>query len=332
MRKRIVAEAERLGYAPNAVASELMAMVRAGRQRSPGEVIAFINTFQEDPTLMKRISSFRLFFEGAVEYAAQFGYIVEEFRASDFKRNPARLDQVLKARGVRGVLVGPRWFDEPDIHLDWPAYSCVLVGETSYGAGIYRVCNHHPQTVELALTRMAALGYKRIGLELMANYESVRHFDHLAGVAPAERQVGEKARFFVRMNPDKPIPDIDQVPPEQRNNVALVYNTEHRLPELAKWANQQQLDALVTLRGYEPQQICQITGPTGRPMGYARLSVEAGDGCAGVDQHSIDIGRTALDLLRGLLHSGNRGVVPRPRIVLVEGEWFDGPTAPRITD
>ncbi len=330
MRARIVAEAKRLGYTPNPVAAELMAMVRTRRRTSVGETIAFINTFQADPTLMRRIPSFQKFIAGATEQAAHFGYRIEEFRASDYGTGSARLDQVLKARGIRGVLVGPRWFDEPEITLDWPAYSCVLIGETTYGAGIYRVCNHHPQTMELALTSLASLGYKRIGIELMSNYEAVRHFDLLAGVTPAERQVERTARFFVHVRPRRTAPGIERVPVDERSALSTAHDTLHQIPKLAKWVQRDRLDALLTLHGYDPEALRSIRTASGHALGYARLDTHAEEACAGINQHPTDIGSTAMDLLRGLLHSGERGVVPRPRIVLVEGEWIDGPTAPRI--
>lgn len=331
LRARIRAEAERLGYQPNPVAAELMAMVRSRRKANAGETIAYINTFQQDPSLMKRVRAFRQFFEGAAEQARHYGYRIEEFRAFDYGKASTRLDQVLKARGIRGVLVGPRWLDEPEISLDWSAYSCVLIGETTYGAGIFRVCNHHPQTTELALTSLAALGYKRIGVELMTNYESVRHFDFLAGVTPARRTAGGSARFFVRVQPRRSVPDIDRLPADKRDAAATAYDNQHVVPKLESWIRRERLDALVTLHTYDPERMRQIRTYRGTPLGYVRLDADPADGVAGIDQHADDIGRTAMDLLRGLLHSGERGVVPRPRIVLVEGEWLDGPTAPRLT-
>lgn len=333
MRARIIAEAERMGYKPNPVAAELMAMVRARRHANTGEIIAFINTFQQDPNLMKRIPGLRRFLDGANEQAANYGYRIEEFRASDY-RGPSsrRLDQVLQSRGIRGVLVGPRWFDEPEIELDWSAYSCVLMGETTYGAGIYRVCNHHPQTTELALSSMAALGYKRIGFDSMTNYETVRHFDFLAGITAAERKVDRSVRFFVREQERRSAPGLEKIPFEKRNDYSRDYDNLHVLPKLEKWIWDKRLDALVSLHGYDPEQLRKIKTASGRPLGYARLDIEPGEGFAGVNEHGEDIGRASVDLLRGLLHSGERGVVPRPRIVLVEGEWVDGPTAPRVTD
>jgi LacI family transcriptional regulator len=331
-RARILAEAERLGYKPNPVAAELMAMVRSQRQTKRGETIAFINTFQEDPTLLHRVPGLRLFLDGAMAHAAVVGYRVEEFSVKKGGMSAGRLDQVLKARGIRGVLVGPRWFDEPEIELDWSAYSCVLVGETTYGAGIYRVCNHHAYSTELALTRLPSLGYRRIGLELASDYESVRRFDFLSGVEPARRIVGDSAEIVVRLVPRRQPPDIKQYPPEERTERFRVFANQQLIPDIERWVRAERLDALITLEGYDERAIRRINTHRGFPLGFARLDTRPEENCAGVNQHSADVGRTAMDLLRGLLLSGERGVTPRPRMVLVEGEWLDGPTAPPISD
>lgn len=330
MRARIIAEAAKLGYRPNPVAAELMSMVRSRRKRQTAETIAFINTFREDPTLLFRIRTFHDFFTGAQEQAAFYGYKLEEFRVGGSRMSSDRLDGVLKARGLRGVIVGPRWFDEPEITIDWNAYSCVLVGETTYGASIYRVCNHHAHTTELALTKLAALGYRRIGLQLVANYESVRHFDFLAGVEPAQRAVGDATRFIVQVQPRVSSPRNLLVPPEERQAQYLDYTNRHVIPKIAEWVQKERLDALVTLAGYDIKTIRSIRTHRNQPLGFARLDVHPDEPCTGVVQHGRDIGRTAMDLLRSLLHAGERGVAPRPRVLLVEGEWFPGETAPPV--
>lgn len=331
VRARIMAEAKRLGYEPNPADAELMALVRARRHLDSGKTIAFINTFRQDPTLLKRIRGFRQFFEGAVEQAKRFGYRIDEFRIGDAGMSSARLDQVLKARSICGVLIGPRWFDEPEIVLDWPAYSCVLIGETSCNAGIHRVCNHHPQTIELALTRMAALGYKRIGIELPNDFESVRHFQYTAGVNPAERIVSGSARFFINVTPHFTPEPIQRAEPEERDRLTTVYQHAHELPRLQEWVQRNRLDALVTIANYDYHEIIRhIKTANGRKLAYACLDVTPEENTAGINQHPDDIGRAAMDLLRALLHSGERGISPRPRIVLVEGEWIDGPSAPPV--
>jgi LacI family transcriptional regulator len=330
LRAKIIAEAARMGYKPNPIAHELMAMVRSRRQRRSAETIAFINTFREDPTLLARIPTYAKFLVGAAQQAERYGYRVEEFRAHGGGMTPARLDQVLKARGVRGVLVGPRWFDESELMLDWSAYSSVLLGESTHSAGIYRVCNHHPLTMELALTRLAALGYRRIGIELTQTYESVRHFDMLAGVEPAQRVLGDTVKFMVRIQPRHNFPEVATVPAAERTGLYNAIIRERVMPEIQAWTLEQRLDAFVCLGGYSVIDMRAVRTTHRRPLGYARLDVHPDEGCAGVHQHSTEIGAAGVDLLRNLLHSGERGVTSRPRILLVEGEWLDGPSAPPI--
>ena len=65
---------------------------------------------------------------------------------------------------------------------------------------------------------------------------------------------------------------------------------------------------------------------TGEVVGYANLNVVAGSRYSGINQFAPEIGAVAVDMLRSLLLSGERGMAPRPHIVQVEGMWVDGET------
>jgi DNA-binding LacI/PurR family transcriptional regulator len=301
IRARVLEEARRLGYRPNPVATELMALLRTRRQAASGHTVGFINTFQ-DPSWMERLPTFRAFIEGAREAAEYFGYQFEVFQAYGEGMTPRRLDQVLKARGIRGLLVGPRWMNEPELPIDWNAFSCVLVGEARHCAGIYRVCNHHVYSTALTLRRLAERGYRRIGLTLIRGYESVRGHDYLVGLDEAKRELGDRVTLFSDL-------------PAQWDEARF-----------ARWVQTERLDAVVSLTSDPAECVRRLRTIEEEPIGYANLDVQPGTNWAGIDQHSIEIGKTSMDLLRTLLHAGERGTTPRPRIVLIEGEWVEGET------
>jgi len=329
LRATIVAEAKRLGYKPNPVAAELMSLVRDQRKAKSRETIAFVNTFQ-DPGLIKQTVGLRRLLEGAAEQAAQYGYRVEEFCMVGRDMNATRLDHMLKARGIRGLLIGPRWLEEPEVALDWPQYSCVVMGEASFKAKIHRVASHHAQVMKLALARMTALGYRRIGIELTSNYEAAREFEFLAGIGPAEYALGQQAHFFTRLRPlNRTAPNtVSPLAPDDRTPAPTAYTKLAESPELESWINEQRLDALITHEIYDPKELLSIKTEVGHPIGYAVLDADPASDIAGVDQHPTHTGKTAMELLRALLHAGERGQVAHPRIVLLEGSWVDGQTAP----
>jgi LacI family transcriptional regulator len=302
LRRRIVAYARSHGYRPDPVAAELMSLVRSRRRSRDAEVLAYINTFS-DPTRMAAVPTFVHFFEGARRRAATFGYRVEEFRARAPGMSGARLSQILKARGVRGILVGPRWRTEPDIDFDWGSFSVVLVGEAEYGPNIYRVCNHHIHTCATALRELAARGYRRIGVHLFAFDELKRGHDYLLGVDQYRRD---------------PVPQAEIV-------VDLVDRWEPKT--LRRWIERHRLDAVVTLHVDAQPVVSAMSTPDRQPLGYANLDLPEGSGWSGMNQHPQEIGAAAVDLLRSLLHGGERGTAPAPRILLIDGSWTDGSTA-----
>lgn len=303
LRAQIIAYADKVGYQPNTVAQELMSLVRASREKSAPDVIAFINTFT-DPTILTRIEGFRQFLEGARSRARDYGYKLEEFRIHTPGMTPARLAGILRSRGVRGVLLGPRWQNETPIELDWKEFSAVLVGEVFYGPNISRVCNDHVHATERTLERLAELGYKRIGISLIEVDESTRRFDYLLGVDQFRRLHGRSPRistFLYR--------DFDPV-------------------ALEAWIRKECLDALVSLAP-EPWQVAsRLIASDGRPLGYANLSVKPGYAWAGIEQHFGEVAATAMDLLRAQMLAGQRGTQPLTKILLVRGDWVDGPSAP----
>ncbi len=307
LRARILAHARKLGYKPDPVTAELMAMVRSRHRARGAETIAFLNTFS-DPDFFRRVDGFMAFFRGAKAEAARFGYRVEMFDARAKGMSEGRLASILKARGVRGVLVGPRWMNEPDIDFPWSEFSVVLVGEAAYGPNLNRVCNHHIHSCATALKALRDRGYRRIGIALFRLGEQRRSYDYLLGLDQV-RRVGFE--------------DVTVVPWlfEQLDLAA----TE-------AWVRDNALDAVIALSGQLGRHVITLPSPRGGRVAFAGLSLEKDVPWSGINQHLDEIGAASVYLLRDLLLSGHRGTLPRPRIVLVEGEWVDGTTAPMRTD
>jgi LacI family transcriptional regulator len=305
LRERILTEARRLGYSPDPLAWELMERVRSRRLSRGSRTIAFVNTFRR-PELFAVAPTYAKFVRGAREQAEAYGWTMEEFQAFGAGMGPARLARVLSARGIDGVVVGPRWLDEPDIEFPWGDFTAVLLGETHYGAGLYRVCCNQQHASLLALKKLVERGYRRIGLISDARYETPRDFDFSLGVEAAKREMGRRAHFVARLGE----------------------TSSHEV--IAAFVREERLDALVSLAG-PPATITELRGEGGHRLGYANLDCHEGQGWSGIDQHSDEIGAAAVAMMHELLVAGARGEQPDPRIVLIEGTWREGWTAPEIT-
>ena len=305
LRSRILAQAKAMGYKPDPVASELMAMVRSKRQPVGAETIAFVNTFS-DVALFGKIADFRDFFDGAQKHAERYGYRVEMFAARGNGMSAERLAGILRARGVRGVLIGPRWRKEPDIEFPLADFSVVLVGEAEYGPNLFRVCNHHVHSCLTTLTQLSDRGYRKIGLAFISDGETKRGHDYLLGVDQFNRL--EIPGVTVRIH---------------------LYNQWDEA-KFSAWMKKHDLDAVVSLAKEPGCFLDKMRSSGAHTPAYANLSLFDGSVWSGINQHSDQVGAAAVDLLRNLMMAGERGVSSLPRIVLVEGKWVDGETAPML--
>lgn len=302
LRGRVLACARELGYEPNGAVNELMSMIRARRSvKASGDLVAFVTSFG-DPKLLDRVHTFHAFFEGAARRAQKYGYEVEAFHARAPGMNPLRLTQILKARGVRGVILGPRWHDEPELELDWSVFSVVLVGEVFHRPGIYRTCNHHVQSCCLALRRLTDLGYRRIAALFPRHFESSRGYEYMLGVDQFHRETSN------------------------RHPVATWQYDTWDAPGFTAWVMDQKIDAVVCYADPAWRTALTLKTPSGESLGCANLDVPPGSGWSGINQHSEAIGETTMDLLRQLLLTGERGTSIHPQIVLIDGTWVDGTT------
>jgi LacI family transcriptional regulator len=289
LRAQILAEAQRSGYRPNPVAVELMSIIQSQRHATGVETIAYLNTYR-DPDFYRKVYGLMDFFTGARDHAAQFGYTVEFFDMFALRMTTARLVNILKARGVRGILVGPRWREDPDFDFPWDEFSAVLVGQTECRHRLYRVCL-------TTLRTLVARGYRRIGLALDQDDEYLR----------------SGGEMFMRSCP----PGVAMIP--------RIFEGDPKV-FAEDWIVKNQLDAVVSLQSGFAEIVPGMKTKEGAPIGYANLCIPPGKTWSGIQQHLDKIGAESVNLLRSLLLSGTRGEANYHRVLLIEGEWVDGST------
>ena len=101
-RRQVQRLAKKHGYAPHPMVSELMAQLPHIRQIAR-PTLALVTCWPQwrGHIFLKAIH------EGVNERAKELGYQVEEFPLHKGDMSPARLEKVLDARGIEGVLVYP---------------------------------------------------------------------------------------------------------------------------------------------------------------------------------------------------------------------------------
>lgn len=102
-------------------------------------------------------------FAAAEEQARQLGYRIEFVRLS---REPAalrRAARVWRARGVRGVALGPFAEAWTEPALRWGDFAWVSIGEAVTSPRLHRVGRDYAADVDRAVEELAAAGCRRIG-------------------------------------------------------------------------------------------------------------------------------------------------------------------------
>lgn len=161
-RATVMRAAESLGYRPNPRVASLMAHIRGGRAGTARECLAFVwvhttkQESQEDPFL-------RSVFTGARSRAAQLGFGLEEFWTSDPGMTGRRLEQILRARGIVGVVFSPVMTDEETVTLDWDwsVFASAVIGNVTWTPELHHAGHHHFLGMRLALRELEKIGLVR---------------------------------------------------------------------------------------------------------------------------------------------------------------------------
>jgi DNA-binding LacI/PurR family transcriptional regulator len=259
------------------------------------------------PEELRSYKEFDLYWKGASECAAKFGYRLEEFRL-DPQMTPRRLHQILQARGIRGILlpphgpVQPAWQDFP-----WGEYTVARFGRSLKFPPAHLVTADQLTNTFIAVSKMRERGYRRIGLITFETDLDPRGPHFTAGFLSARELLH----------------DTDSLP--------IFRIEEPRTADLPQrfraWMEEERPDALLST--VEQKILLRDAGyrvPEDIPV--AVTSVLDGGADSGMDQHPEEIGRVGFLLLNSLINDGQRGIPKIFRQTLVEGTWVDGTSLP----
>lgn len=160
-RQRVAAWARKLGYRPHPAVTTLMARIRSRRRGPFRPVIAGVTTWTAAPA--GRDPTRRRFYAGAAARAGELGYALEEFWAFAPGQTGPRLDRILQARGIDGLLIFPLERPVP-LPFDWTRFAGATIGYTFDQAALHRAVPAYFENVVIALRELHRRGYRRVGL------------------------------------------------------------------------------------------------------------------------------------------------------------------------
>ncbi len=311
-RKRLQDLAESMGYRPD---PDLRALMMYRRQMHSGKsatTLAYVTNW-ESKWGWKNSPAHAQFYAGALSKAEQLGYRLDHFWLGEPGLTPSRMSDILAARGITGVIIASHLpsSDKP-LAFDWPRLSAVKIDFFPSQPELHNVTNDQTAVMRLAMRRVLAAGYRRIGLVIPTWFDEFVRQAWSAGFLVEQQRVPVEHRlpimFYAR----------------SADHAGLV-----PMPEFAEWFKRHRPDALISWGPFVRPRLTELGLSIPRDVGYADIFLEKCDGStAGVRQNCHRVGQLAVEILAGQLQQHIFGIPPFPTASLVEGTWIDGATLP----
>ena len=296
-RDRVAAAARALGYRPNPRVAGLMAHIRGAHVRPGVERFAFVwvhtprRVSAENPYL-------RAVFRGAAARAERLGCALDEFWTDDPGMTDPRLQEIIVARGITGVLLSPVLTAETSLALDWDwdRFTAVVIGNVTWVPELHHVGHHHFLAMRTVLLELATLGCRR-------------------PAAVVDAVIDDRAKhawtgaFFANH-------------PEPARARELLHLHDPRRPRgLTDWLRRSGADALIvsTVAHLAVPGVRAFCRAARLPVATLRLAGKIQSAIGGIDQGDELLGAQAVELLIAQLNHNERGPPRQPGMMLFPG-------------
>jgi LacI family transcriptional regulator len=310
MRQKVAETAKKIGYHQNAYLTMLMSNIRNGRTLSDKGVIGLLIE-KSSMTEWLGVDTFRVFYQGVRQRAHELGFHVESFFLQQPGMDAEKIDRILQARGINGVILAPPYHGNRSLNLQWDRYAAVGVGFGWEEQELNRVAFGSFHNYIEAFNKLRKLGYRRIGTALSEQFIHGNRHGTRWYTGYLDRQDGIPAEERV------PIFAGNLLPPEREKTAQFE-------PKFREWFSTWKPDALINLIADEMQWLDAMGVKVPQDLGLACLSISAEHPYAGIDEKSEVVGATALELVAAQIARNEFGPPTHPKLTLVEGRWKDG--------
>lgn len=307
-RERIRKVAEELGYQPHSYVSTLMSHIRSGRVPRDKGCIAILRSEKEPEGAAFNISNntYTLQLKGMIERAEKIGFTTELFYMDPEKMSFKRLNGILQARGIAGLIVmmTSGWDLTNLEQLSLNDFSLSTISYHLPDKRIDRVATHHRHNVHMAYRCVRERGYQRVGFCLPE--EAVEGVD-----------LNWKAGFLLEYDRD-----------DESTRIPLFVGKPGRTPieTFKKWLRKWKPDVIMSLVGHEKIWLDELKMRVPEKIGIVCLNRLPGASFSGIEENHEVIGSTALDLVANQIMLNERGYRRHPKLILIDGEWVEGNT------
>lgn len=310
-RRKIHREAQRAGYQTNAIVSQLMAQLRAGRHASFHAKLALVNANSARDALRSH-PTIPTYVAGCEQRAASLGYSFDRFWLHDPSMHLASWRRILHARAIKGlVLVGLMDTNRlpPALSPLWTEFPTVVTGVRTREPDLSFCCVDHHYLALTAVEKVLGLGYTRPALVLDEVIDALVERRFSAGFLTAQRM----------------LPRSQQVPVFSDS-----VQSEAAPAGFQKWLDRHQPDVVLTLYNNVLGWLRAAGRRVPRDIGVVQLEWrESRPEIAGMNQHNFVTGQAAVDMIVSQIHNNETGLQEFPRATLIGPTWVEGASVSR---
>jgi LacI family transcriptional regulator len=299
--------AKQVGYQSDPVLSALISY----RWTNPAPVFTYrgiLAWFDNSPTqrqFTEKIEFKSVLFASARKRAKELGYDLEPFWLRDPKISKERLLRILKARNIKGIIVGSQPSIRVRLQFNWSAFSVVTLGHTLVDPGFHRVSNDPVNAMSLIMQKLRARGYRRVGLAMpmywnarvdyhweagfLLQQQRAHHSDRIPPLLMENFEEGPFLNWFKRFTPQAVITDPYSPVPEWLNKIGV------RVPEDV---------GLV----------------------YPNILKDDQKRLSGLMSSNDLIASAAIDMVVGMIYRNEKGIPQYPQCLHIPSSWINGKT------
>lgn len=303
--KRVRAIADELGYVPDPALSALAAYRNTVRARRSFAALAFVQLQSEDSP-RQAPSSLRTLVEAAETRAQQLGFTLQQFTTQPGEMTPSRLNGILRARGIQGIVIAPGCDLEDGEGIAWEEFNIVTTQTVGPRSGFHSVASDPQFDLLTCWQRLMAQGHRRIGL--VVDEQNDRE----------TKEAWEAAHFIGQRRHD--IKAKEALP-------NLYLGAKGCARAASRWIIKHKPDAIISTKAGLAEDLRQSGFKLPQDLAYVSLNVEDDSiGASGIMRQSEKIGAVAVDTLSSLVQQNRASARNVTTAIRVDSEWCDGDT------
>ena len=312
--QRIKKIATDMGYRQNPLVSANMAQIRSTKKKKKTlPTIGLLSTWLDEQKAEKRVewdiqSRFR---EGARGRAYELGFDFDYLEFDLKNYSTERIQQVLTARNISGLVLAPLRFSNSHLQLDWSQFAVCAIGFPDSFGSLPSVYYDNFRCMQNVLEHLTQKGYQRIGF--ITDSENETRGGHLWNAGFLEYQ----DRL---MSPENRVPILRIPKPE------LLFD-ESDFELMHAWYVINKPDVIIGFRSNILTHFRNLGYNVPEDFGYMVLNwSSASEGCSGYRQCHEEMASAAVEIVSGRLYNNNLGEAQKPGSTLLKGDIVAGDT------